>query len=84
MDTTWSDLSEPQDFLRVDDFLAFLRPDPDFLPPPSCLLTEAHAMRAAVFADRAGLLLALLDVAGLALLLVGVGRLVSLRHVRLL
>ncbi|HEY0662807.1 MAG TPA: hypothetical protein VGD21_15970 [Lysobacter sp.] len=29
------------------DFFAVLRPDPDRLPPPSCLLTVAQAMRSA-------------------------------------
>jgi hypothetical protein len=34
-------------FFRPDD----LRPLPDFLPPPSCLLTVAQARRSASFFD---------------------------------
>jgi hypothetical protein len=39
--------------LRLDDVsrLPEPRPLPLFLPPPSCLFTDAHAMRAAVFDD---------------------------------
>jgi hypothetical protein len=42
-------LDLPEDF--EEDPLFFFEPDPPFFPPPSCLLTVAHARRSASLSD---------------------------------